>query len=85
MTKVEKLRSALLACPSTFRFSDFVRVMASYGFELDTKGATSGSRVRFYRESDGRMLIMHSPHPGNELSAGAVKNAVRFLSGLDRG
>ena len=85
MTRVEKLKSALFACPATFRFSDFERVMNSYGFALDTKGATSGSRIRFYRECDGRMLIMHSPHPGSELSAGAIKNAVRFLSSLDRG
>ncbi len=84
MTKVEKLRAALLKCPATYRFSDFERVMGSYGFELDNKGATSGSRVRFYRESDGRMLIMHSPHPGDEMSAGAVRSAVRFLASLER-
>ena len=85
MAKAERLRAALLDCPATFKFADFVKVMRSYGFELDTKGATSGSRVRFYRESDGRMLIMHSPHPGSELSSGAIRNAVRFLSSLDRG
>lgn len=83
MTRVEKLLDNLLRMPSAFDFRDFVRVMEHLGFALDQKGATSGSRVRFYRERDGRMLIMHSPHPSNEMSRGAVKAAVRFLRGED--
>ncbi len=47
MTQVEKLYSLLMTKPRTFRFRDFVRVMESLGYELDQKGATSGSRVRF--------------------------------------
>lgn len=84
MTRVDKLEAQLLACPSVFRYSDFVKVMASYGFELDTKGKTSGSRARFYRPVDGRMLIMHSPHPGDGLSAGAIRNIVKFLQDAGR-
>ncbi len=79
MTRVERLAEQLMACPRTFRFDDAVRVMAWYGFALDEKGRTSGSRIRFYREHDGRMLIMHAPHPGNELRAAAVRNMVMFL------
>lgn len=81
MTKVEKLLGSLFAEPRTFRFRDFVRIMESLGYELDQKGATSGSRVRFYRKSDGRMFIMHSPHPSDEMSRGAIRAAVRFLRG----
>lgn len=53
MTSVVRLAARLMACPRTFRFDDAVRVMAWYGFALDGKGKTSGSRIRFYRESDG--------------------------------
>lgn len=81
MTRVEKLLANLLSVPNTFDFNDFARVMQYLGYELDQKGRTSGSRVRFYRESDGRILIMHSPHPSNEMTRGAVKAAVRFLRG----
>lgn len=52
--------------------------MASYGFEMDSKGKTSGSRVRFYRPSDGRMFVMHAPHPSDELTAGTIRNIVAF-------
>lgn len=79
MTRVEKLARQLMACPRTFRFDDAVRVMALYGFELDGKGRTSGSRVRFYRERDGRMMLMHLPHPGDELRAAAVRELASFL------
>ncbi len=81
MTRVEKLLANLLSVPNTFDFNDFARVMQYLGYELDQKGRTSGSRVRFYRESDGRILVMHSPHPSNEMTRGAVKAAVRFLRG----
>ena len=57
--------------------------MEHYGFVLDEKGKTSGFRLRFYRESDGRMLLLHSPHPGNDLKAGTIRNIVTFLEGLN--
>ncbi|MFQ9231431.1 MAG: type II toxin-antitoxin system HicA family toxin [Collinsella sp.] len=79
MTRVDKLIAQLFGCPSTYRFADFLKVMASYGFEMDTKGRTSGSRIRFYRPSDGRIFVMHAPHPSDELTAGTIRNIVRFL------
>lgn len=79
MTRTDKLIAQLLSCPSTYRHTDFLKVMASYGFEMDNKGKTSGSRIRFYRPSDGRMFVMHAPHPSDELTAGTIRNIVRFL------
>ena len=49
MTQVEKLLAMLMEMPRTFRFRDFTRIMEHLGYELDQKGSTSGSRVRFYR------------------------------------
>lgn len=79
MTRIDKLIAQLLGRPSTYRVADFLKVMASYGFEMDNKGRTSGSRIRFYRPSDGRMFVMHAPHPSDELAAGTIRNIVRFL------
>lgn len=58
MTRTDKLIAQLFSCPSTYRYADFIKVMASYGFEMYSKGKTSGSRVRFYRPSDGRMFVI---------------------------
>lgn len=79
MTRIDKLIAQLLSCPSTYRFADFLEVMASYGFEMDNKSKTSGSRIRFYRPSDGRMFVMHALHPSDELTAGTIRSIVRFL------
>ncbi|WP_080797949.1 type II toxin-antitoxin system HicA family toxin [Arabiibacter massiliensis] len=84
MTRVEKLVERLMSRPRTFRFDDAVRVMSWHGFELDEKGKTSGSRVRFYRESDGRILLMHMPHPSGELKAAAVREMASFLEDVGR-
>ncbi|MEC4175647.1 type II toxin-antitoxin system HicA family toxin [Adlercreutzia sp. R7] len=81
MTQIEKLLGTLLSMPSTYRFRDFVRIMEHLGYELDQKRTSSGSRVRFYREEDGRMLLLHSPHPSDEMSRGAIRAAVKFLGG----
>ena len=70
-------------CPSTFPMRDFIRIMGSYGFALDEKGKTSGSRVRFYRESDGRILLIHAPHPSDKLKAGTIRRVVAFVRELD--
>lgn len=79
MTRTDKLIAQLFSCPSTYRYAVFIKVMASYGFEMNSKGKTSGSRVRFYRLSDGRMFVMHESHPSDELTAGTIRNIVRFL------
>ena len=50
MTQVEKLLAMLMEMPRTFRFRDFTRIMEHLGYELDQKGSTSGSRVRFGRQ-----------------------------------
>lgn len=81
MSQIEKLVERLLSMPRTYRFRDFVRIMNYLGYELENKGAASGSRVRFYRNRDWRMLLMHSPHPGDEMTHGAIRAAVKFLHG----
>lgn len=49
------------------------------GFEEFNKGKTSGSRVKFYRTSDQRIILLHKPHPGDEMSIGAIKDlAIRL-------
>jgi len=47
--------------------------------ERYNKGKTSGSRVKFYREKDNRMILLHKPHPSDVMKVGAVKNLVEHL------
>lgn len=49
------------------------------GFTEFNKGKTSGSRIRFYRESDKRAILLHKPHPEDEMDKGAVNDLIDFL------
>ena len=49
------------------------------GFEEYNKGKTSGSRVRFFRESDNKVILLHKPHPEDEMDRGAVAELVDYL------
>ena len=46
---------------------------------MNLQRKTSGSRVKFYREKDKKMISLHKPHPENEMCEGAVCDLVNFL------
>lgn len=46
------------------------------------KGKTSGSRVRFYRSTDGKLIDLHKPHPNPEMDVAAVKSLKAFLESI---
>lgn len=53
--------------------------MGKMGFEEYNKGKTSGSRVRFFREYDNKVILLHKPHPEDEMDRGAVAELVEYL------
>ena len=53
------------------------------GFKEDNAGKTSGSRVRFYREADGCIIMLHKPHPGTVMTPGSVRDLADFLERID--
>jgi len=52
MSTKEKLIERFKRCPNDFTFEELARVFSSFGFTLNNKGATSGSRVRFEKGDD---------------------------------
>lgn len=81
MSKVENLIAKLCSTPTPadFRYSDVKKIMASFGYVESTKGATSGSRVKFYHPQTGASIMLHKPHPGDQMVRGSVRNVVEFL------
>lgn len=53
--------------------------MGKMGFEELNKGKPAGSRVRFYREHDKKVILLHKPHPEDEMDRGAVCELVDYL------
>lgn len=82
MSKFEKARERILSKPKDYTYTEAKYLLSQMGFEEHTKGKTSGSRVKFYREEDGRIILLHKPHPGDGMKVGAVKNLVEYLMKL---
>lgn len=54
-------------------------LLGKMGFEEFNKGKTSGSRVKFYREKDGRIVMLLKPHLTDIMDKGAVEDLVQKL------
>ena len=81
MGKIDTLLNKLCAkpTPSNFHYSDLRTVMSHFGYVESNKGATSGSRVKFYHPDTKAALMLHKPHPGDEMAKAAVNSVVIFL------
>jgi hypothetical protein len=82
MSKLEKTIERLKSRPKDFTYSEAKRILESFGYNEYNKGKTSGSRVIFSNE-DKDSILLHKPHPGNELKLYVIDQLIDFLS--DRG
>lgn len=79
MGKLEKQIERLMSKPKDYTFSEAHTLLIAMGYELSTKGKTSGSRVKYYRPSDERLILLHKPHPGDEMRVAATKELLSRL------
>ena len=79
MSKYEKAKQRILLKPKDYTYTEAKYLLLQIGFEEYNKGRTSGSRVKFYRKSDNRVILLHKPHPGDVMKQGAVKQLVDYL------
>lgn len=82
MSKSEKLLKRLLDVPKDFTYTEAATLLKQLGFSESNKGKTSGSRVRFFRESDKRAILLHKPHPGDVLPVASVRQLAEFIKNL---
>ncbi|MCM1057454.1 MAG: type II toxin-antitoxin system HicA family toxin [Firmicutes bacterium] len=79
MSRFEKAKMRILNVPSDYTYTEAKYLLGKLGFEEYNKGKTSGSRVKFYRESDKRIIMLHKPHPEEIMDRGAVADLVKKL------
>ena len=79
MNKKEKLIKRFRTLPRDFTFEEVVSLFHGYGFELENKGATSGSRIKFFNAEDQNAYIMHKPHPSNIIKGYIMRDILNFL------
>lgn len=79
MSTIEKLKCRVKTIPNDFTYAEANKLLCAMGFVEDNKGKTSGSRVKYFRESDGAMIILHKPHPRPEMKKYAIEQMVEKL------
>ena len=82
MSRLDKAKERLRAIPKDYTYSEARYLLGRLGFVEDTKGKTSGSRVRFYRPSDGKTILFHRPHPLDVMSIGNIRDLAEILKEL---
>ena len=79
MSKLEKALARLKSIPRDYTYSEAKYLLGQLGFAESNKGRTSGSRVKFYRASDGRIILLHKPHPSDIMSVASVRDLAEYL------
>jgi len=79
MSKYDKAIERILQKPKDYTYTEVKYMLGKMGFEEYNKGKTSGSRVRFYRKADSKVILLHKPHPGDVMDRGAVSDLVDYL------
>jgi len=84
MSKEEKIIQRLLTIPNDFTYDEAKKLATHFGYREDSKGKSSGSRVAFFREADGRKIMLHRPHPSNVMKRYAVQDLlIHFVDNGD--
>ena len=79
MSRLEKAIARLKSIPRDYTYSEAKYLLVQLGFTESNKGKTSGSRVKFYRVSDGRIILLYKPHPSDIMSVGSVRDLAEYL------
>jgi len=79
MNKRQKLLKRFRNLPRDFTFDEMAALFSLFGFELNNKGATSGSRVEFINCKDNKCYIMHRPHPSNIIKGYVMRQVFAYL------
>jgi len=82
MSRLEKAKDRIRSRPKNYTYTEAKALLSQLGFEEYNKGKTSGSRVKFYREKDKRIILLHKPHPIDTMKPAAIKSLLDFLTAL---
>jgi hypothetical protein len=77
MSTKEKLIKRFKSQPKDFTWDELVRLFAIFGFTVDNKGNTSGSRAIFKNDSEDHTV--HKPHPSNIIKRYAMKQVLDLM------
>jgi predicted RNA binding protein YcfA (HicA-like mRNA interferase family) len=76
--KKEKLIRRILSIPLDFTYQELTSLLSHLGYSEANTGKTSGSRIRFIKP-DTAPIILHKPHPGNEMKQYMIRSVIKNL------
>jgi len=80
MSTKEKLIKRFIKQPTDFTFDELIRLFTILGFEINNKGATSGSRVGLIHLEKKLSYTIHKPHPDRFIKSYVMKQIVQYLT-----
>ena len=78
MSKQEKLLKRFKSKPKDFTFEELVTLLGHYGYYLDNKGKTSGSRAIFVKNGY-KSINIHKPHNRKMLISYQINHILEML------
>jgi hypothetical protein len=78
MSQHGKLLKRFLEKPKDFTWMELKTLLSGFGYEEASGGKTGGSRRRFVH-GERAPIILHKPHPGNELKSYQVTQIITYL------
>ena len=79
MSKQEKLIERFKTRPKDFTFEELITLLGYYGYYLDNKGKTSGSRVKFKNIYGFPSIVIHKPHVRKSLLEYQINEVMKQL------
>jgi len=73
----EKLIERFKRQPKDFTWNELVRLFGIFGFAVNNKGKTSGSRVMF--EKGEETYVVHKPHPSKIIKEYSMKQILEYF------
>ena len=77
MSTKDKLIERFTKQPKDFTWEELIRLFGIFGFTVDNKGITSGSRARF--KNNNYVFYIHKPHPSNIVNKSALNKILDYL------
>ena len=78
MSKDTKIINRFLSHPKDFTFDELKKFLSIYGYHLDNKGKTSGSRIVFI-SNKYESIPLHKPHKRNYLLLYQIDTVEKYL------
>lgn len=82
MSQFDKIKLKLLNQDTVITFLELEYILSKLGYVEKKKGKTSGSRKAYLNIKYNHIILIHRPHPGNEIKSYVKQYIINELNKL---